>query len=65
MCQLLQQHGKLFGDNYVNDIDIGCGIPLLAQLPIDPKVAAARDSCEIDNADLRCISVAQDKIMSL
>lgn len=42
---------KVFGDSHIDEIASRYGLPILAQLPIDPSIAAACDAGKIEELD--------------
>jgi len=46
-----KQH-HIFGPSHVSEVMLTAGAPLLAQLPIDPAVAALCDAGEVEKVDL-------------
>ena len=56
---------EIFGKSHAGEIAMAHGVPLLAQLPIDPKVAAACDAGDIESVVVPEMQGAVDKILSL
>ena len=51
-CPDCGKHITVFGESHVDEVAAGYGLPVLAKLPIDPKLAAAVDAGKIEDAKL-------------
>lgn len=51
-CPDCGKHISVFGESHVDDVAAEYGLPVLAKLPIDPKLAAAVDAGKIEDAKL-------------
>ena len=49
---------KIFGESHIEDIARKHGYPLLAQMPIDPSLAALVDAGEIEKMDVNYLDGA-------
>ncbi|MBQ7857919.1 MAG: Mrp/NBP35 family ATP-binding protein [Oscillospiraceae bacterium] len=47
---------NVFGESHLDEIAAAFGLPVLARLPIDPKVAQSYDSGKMEEVDTTCIS---------
>ena len=47
---------NVFGESHLDEIAVAFGLPVLARLPIDPKVAQSYDSGKMEEVDTTCIS---------
>ena len=56
VCPDTGKHHFIFGPSYSEEVVVTAGAPLLAQLPIDPQIAALCDAGEIEDVDLREIT---------
>jgi Mrp family chromosome partitioning ATPase len=54
-----------FGESHVHEIALRHGLPVLAQLPIDPQFAALCDAGEIDRADTSPLQGAVDRVLGV
>ncbi len=53
---------SVFGESKIDEIAKEYGIPVLAKLPIDPKVAAAFDSGDVESLDTSALQGAVDAV---
>ena len=51
-CPDCGKHIAVFGESHVDEVAAEYGLPVLAKLPIDPKLAAAVDAGKIEDAKL-------------
>ena len=51
-CPDCGKHIEVFGKSHVEDAAAQYGVPVLAKLPIDPKLAQAVDAGQIEDAKL-------------
>ena len=51
-CPDCGKHISVFGESHVDDVAAEYGLPVLAKLPLDPKLAAAVDAGKIEDAKL-------------
>lgn len=56
---------RIFGDSHIDEIAAGYSLPVLAQLPIDPAIAAACDRGEIEALEMGWFSKAADLLKGL
>ena len=47
---------EVFGKSHLDEVAAGFGLPILARLPIDPAVAAAYDSGNMEQVDTSKVS---------
>ena len=47
-CPDNDKNYKIFGDSHIEDIAKNYGVPVLAKLPIDPRITAACDQGRIE-----------------
>lgn len=53
---------SVFGESKIDEVAKEYGIPVLAKLPIDPKVAAAFDSGDVESLDTSALQGAVDAV---
>lgn len=53
----------IFGASHVNEVTATSGAPLLAQIPIDPQIAALCDAGEIEDVDIREITPLMEALV--
>ncbi len=53
---------QIFGESHINEIAEVHGLPVLAQIPIDPAIAAACDGGRIEEFEGSCMDVAVKKL---
>lgn len=56
---------RIFGDSHIDEIAAGYSLPVLAQLPIEPAIAAACDRGEIEALEMGWFSKAADLLKGL
>lgn len=52
-CPDCGKHISVFGESHIDEVAAHYELPVLAKLPIDPKLAAAVDAGKIEDAKLR------------
>jgi Mrp family chromosome partitioning ATPase len=60
-CPDCGKHISVFGESHIDEIGAQYDLPVLAKLPIDPKLAAACDSGELEELE----TIYVDKIVEL
>jgi hypothetical protein len=60
LCPDTGKQHFIFGPSHAREVALAASAPLLAQLPIDPKVAALCDSGKVEEVTLREIPVLLD-----
>lgn len=53
---------SVFGESKIDEIAVQYGIPVLAKLPIDPKVATAFDNGDVESLDTSALQGAVDAV---
>jgi len=56
---------EIFGKSHLGELAKEFGVPILARLPIDPKLAELFDEGKIEDARAEALSPAADRILSL
>lgn len=56
VCPDTRKHHFIFGASHADEVVATAGAPLLAQLPIDPQIAALCDAGKIEDVDLQEIT---------
>lgn len=56
---------KVFGESHLDETAAQFGLPVLARLPIDPKVAEAYDNGQMETVDTQALSGVMDAIANL
>lgn len=52
VCPDTAKHHLVFGSSHAQEVALTAGAPLLAQLPIDPRISALCDAGQVDAVDL-------------
>jgi len=56
---------EVFGKSHLDDIAKNFDLPILARLPIDPKVAAAYDNGMMESVNVDALHLAVERIESV
>ena len=56
---------KIFGESHVNEIAAKYGLPVLARMPIDPKLASLADAGKIEEFEGDYLDVAVRAVAAL
>lgn len=56
---------KIFGESHIDEIAEKFGYPLLAKMPIDPKLASLVDEGKIEDMDVNYLSKAVEKLKTV
>lgn len=64
-CPECGKQTKIFGDSHIDEIAEGHGLPVLAKVPIDPKIAELVDTGRIEDYNEDWLDSAADAIQAL